>query len=81
MISLRHVSRTFQLKDRVVEAVKDISLEVAKGEYVIISGRSGNLIKTRGGIRAGRLPDAFFQPVYFVLRAFQASRPVFTHIF
>jgi ABC-type lipoprotein export system ATPase subunit len=41
MISLRHVSRTFQLKDRVVEAVKDISLEVAKGEYVIISGRSG----------------------------------------
>lgn len=41
MISLRHVSRTFQLKDRLVEAVKDVSLEIDRGEFVIISGRSG----------------------------------------
>jgi ABC-type lipoprotein export system ATPase subunit len=41
MISLRRVSRTFQLKDRRVEAVIDVSLEIDRGEFVIISGRSG----------------------------------------
>jgi ABC-type lipoprotein export system ATPase subunit len=41
MISLRNVSRTFQLKDRRVEAVKNVSLEIDRGEFVIISGRSG----------------------------------------
>lgn len=41
MISLRRVSRTFQLKDRRVEAVKEVSLEIDRGEFVIISGRSG----------------------------------------
>lgn len=41
MISLTKVSKTYQLKDRSVEAVSQVSLEVARGEFLIITGRSG----------------------------------------
>lgn len=41
MISLHNVSKDYQLKGRTIPAVKDVSLEIEQGEFVIITGRSG----------------------------------------
>ncbi len=43
MLSLDAIDKTFVLgKERVVEAVRQISLDVARGEFLVITGRSGS---------------------------------------
>ncbi|MEP6820821.1 MAG: ABC transporter ATP-binding protein [Chthoniobacterales bacterium] len=41
MISLRNISRHYKSGDRSVQAVDDISLEIADGEFVAVTGPSG----------------------------------------
>ena len=41
MINLKKVNRKFQLASGDIEAVKNVSLSIKKGEFVIISGPSG----------------------------------------
>jgi putative ABC transport system ATP-binding protein len=42
MIELEHIRRTFQVGDQTVKALNDISLSIAKGEYVSVMGPSGS---------------------------------------
>lgn len=56
MISLSGVSRTFSSRSGQVEALRDIDLEVAEGEFVAIVGRSGCGKSTLLRLIAGLLP-------------------------
>ena len=42
MIRLSHIERTFRVGDEAVQALQDVNLEIAKGEYVSIMGPSGS---------------------------------------
>ncbi len=42
LVEVRDVSRTFTLSDTAVHAVRDVTLEVADGEFVALRGRSGS---------------------------------------
>lgn len=42
MIELEHIRRTFQVGEQTVKALDDISLSIAKGEYVSVMGPSGS---------------------------------------
>ena len=42
MIELDHVSKNYQSPAGVVEAVKDVNLTIADGEFLMITGRSGS---------------------------------------
>jgi ABC-type lipoprotein export system ATPase subunit len=42
MIELEHVTKTYSSPAGIVEAVKDIDLSVAVGEFLMITGRSGS---------------------------------------
>lgn len=43
MIALNHVSKTYAMKGKTrVPAVQEVSLDVAPGEFVVITGRSGS---------------------------------------
>lgn len=42
MIELEHIRRIFQVGDQTVRALNDISLSIAKGEYVSVMGPSGS---------------------------------------
>jgi putative ABC transport system ATP-binding protein len=42
VIELRHIRRTFQVGEQAVKALDDISLSIAKGEYVSVMGPSGS---------------------------------------
>lgn len=41
MINLKKISRTFMLPSGDIDAVKNVSLKIKKGEFIIISGPSG----------------------------------------
>jgi putative ABC transport system ATP-binding protein len=42
MIELAHIRRTFQVGEQTVKALDDISLSIARGEYVSVMGPSGS---------------------------------------
>ncbi|MBP1736821.1 MAG: transporter ATP-binding protein [Oscillospiraceae bacterium] len=42
LIEFRHVSKLYQMGDTLVKAADDISLEIYKGEFVAILGKSGS---------------------------------------
>lgn len=54
MVELRDLCRTFQIGDQVIEAVRNVSLEVDGGEFVAIIGHSGSgkstLLSMIGGL-------------------------------
>ena len=53
MIKLDNVTKEFNLDEQVITPVRDVSLEVGKGEFVIIIGRSGTGKSTMLNLVAG----------------------------
>lgn len=53
MIKLVNVTKEFNLDEQVITPVRDVSLEVGKGEFVIIIGRSGTGKSTMLNLVAG----------------------------
>jgi NitT/TauT family transport system ATP-binding protein len=56
MIELDGVSRTFPARGQVIEALREITLDVAEGEFVAVIGRSGCGKSTLLRLIAGLLP-------------------------
>jgi putative ABC transport system ATP-binding protein len=42
LISISHLKKTYQIGDEVIEALKDVSLNIFKNEYVALMGPSGS---------------------------------------
>lgn len=42
MISLKHISKTYGSKENSVEALKDVSIDIEDGIFVVITGKSGS---------------------------------------
>ena len=42
LIRLQHISRRYQMGDETIHALRDVSLEIEKGEYVALMGPSGS---------------------------------------
>ena len=42
MISLKSIKKTYKIGDEIIEALKDISLNIYKNEYVALMGPSGS---------------------------------------
>jgi NitT/TauT family transport system ATP-binding protein len=56
MIQLQGVSRTFGTRRKAVQALREITLDVAEGEFVAVIGRSGCGKSTLLRVMAGLLP-------------------------
>ncbi len=42
LITIRHLKKTYRIGDEVIDALKDVSLEIHKNEYVALMGPSGS---------------------------------------
>ena len=56
-VSVRHVGRSFQSRGAVVTALKDINLDIGRGEFVVLVGPSGcgksTLLRSIAGLDVG----------------------------
>ncbi len=64
IITLEHVSRTFQIKRQIIKAVDDVSLTIGEGEIMCLVGESGCGKTTTGKMIAGVLPVSAGHIVY-----------------
>jgi putative ABC transport system ATP-binding protein len=53
MIKLKEVTKEFNLDEQVITPVRDVNLDIAKGEFIIIIGRSGTGKSTLLNLVAG----------------------------
>ncbi|HEY4722063.1 MAG TPA: ABC transporter ATP-binding protein [Anaerolineae bacterium] len=58
IITLDHVTRTFQIKRQTIKAVDDVSLTIREGEIVCLVGESGCGKTTTGKMIVGALPTS-----------------------
>jgi len=64
LITLEHVSRTFQVKGQTIKAVDDINLSIPVGELLCLVGESGCGKTTTGRMIAGLLPTSSGRILY-----------------
>src|SRR5512142_1761062 len=64
LITLNHVSRTFQVKRQVIRAVDDISLTIREAEIMCLVGESGCGKTTTGKMIAGVVPASSGEILY-----------------
>ena len=64
ILSIRHVSRDFVTRGRMVHAVADVSLDVAPGEFLTIVGPSGCGKSTLLNMTSGLLPASSGEILY-----------------
>jgi peptide/nickel transport system ATP-binding protein len=64
LITLEHVSRTFQVKGQTIKAVDDINLSIPAGELLCLVGESGCGKTTTGRMIAGLLPTSLGRILY-----------------
>jgi oligopeptide/dipeptide ABC transporter ATP-binding protein len=64
IITLEHVTRTFQVKRQIIKAVNDVSLAISEGEIICLVGESGCGKTTTGKMITGVLPISSGQIQY-----------------
>jgi peptide/nickel transport system ATP-binding protein len=64
LLTLEHVSRTFQVKGQTIKAVDDINLSIPTGELLCLVGESGCGKTTTGRMIAGLLPTSSGRILY-----------------
>lgn len=64
LITLSHVSRTFQVKRQTIKAVNDLSLSIREGEIMCLVGESGCGKTTTGKMITGVLPVSSGEILY-----------------
>jgi peptide/nickel transport system ATP-binding protein len=64
LITLNHVSRTFQVKRQVIKAVDDLSLSIREAEIMCLVGESGCGKTTTGKMIAGVVPASSGEILY-----------------
>ncbi len=64
LITLEHVTRTFQVKGKTIKAVDDINLSIPAGELLCLVGESGCGKTTTGRMIAGLLPTSSGRILY-----------------
>ncbi|HSJ86170.1 MAG TPA: ABC transporter ATP-binding protein, partial [Anaerolineales bacterium] len=75
LITLEHVSRTFQVKGQTIKAVDDINLSIPAGELLCLVGESGCGKTTTGRMITGLLPTSSGRILYRSKDIATLSRP------
>ena len=65
LLRLEHVDKTFQMGEVTVEALKDVSLDIREGEFLVMAGPSGSgkstILNIIGGLDSVTAGDVWFR--------------------
>lgn len=75
LVSVRHLSKRYFVKDDVIDALDDVSLDVKRGETLAIVGESGSGKTTLGNLILG-LEDPASGEIHYEREALTGHRPL-----